>query len=289
MKWSFLVVVMLGLVAALCVGGLMFLLPAYFRGTSGRPTVVAEVGLVVAAKPLAAMQIIDAGSVTIKKVPKKSAPENCFSDPVQVIGKVAILSMVEGQPFTKNCFASDGSGAQLAAAIPKGMRAVAVALADHSGLFGVLYPGSRVDVMVSYGAAGGARPGAMAAAKTLLQNVQVLGIEQQTIVSSESEKPGNSNSSRKRTVTLMVAPDQASILESAMEGGTVSLAMRNPLDATVARNTEPVAPRIERPTTRPSQTWEMTILKEGKAQVRTFSMVPAAGSSRFALFPWKTD
>lgn len=275
MKWSFLAIVLLGLVAAVCVAGLMAFLPSYLRGPQAGKLRSNEVQVVVAKRDLPAMQIVDGDSVVLKTVPRKEAPDNCFSDSVQVLGKVLALPMVEGQAFTKTCFA-EGSGAHLAAAMPKGMRAVGIALNEHSGLFGVLYPGSRVDIMVSYKGL----PAGEASSKTLLQNVQVLAIEGQTIVSPEGDKVGRSESGRKRMVTVMVDPDQARVLESAMEQGTLSLAMRNPLDTSLAKVTadKPRPPKLNMPqltaTTAPAQqTWEMTILRDRAPEVKKFTYV----------------
>ena len=269
MKWPFLAIVLLGLVAAICVAGLMTFLPAYLRGPT--PTLKAnEMQVVVAKRDIPAMQIVDGESIATKSVPRKEAPLDCFTDSVQVLGKVLALPMVAGQAFTKTCFA-EGSGAHLAAAMPKGMRAVGIALSEHSGLFGVLYPGSRVDILVSYKAQAGE-----ANSSILLQNVQFLGVEGHTIVSPDNDKSGRSDSGRKRMVTVMVDPDQARILEAAMEQGTLSLAMRNPLDTTLAKVApEPSArPGPGLTTTAPAQqTWEITILRDRAPEVRKFAYV----------------
>jgi Flp pilus assembly protein CpaB len=73
-------------------------------------------------------------------------------------------------------------------------------------------------------------------ATTLLQNLQVLAIGSQSIAHDEyQDKQAGALAQRgqinTRMVTLLVDPKEAEILQLAMQAGSISLAMRNPLDA----------------------------------------------------------
>ena len=74
---------------------------------------------------------------------------------------------------------------------------------------------------------------------TLLQGVQVLAIGDRTVVSGQehADEPALGTGAAKiahRIITLMVDPNQAEALQLATKYGTVSLALRNPLDANPA-------------------------------------------------------
>jgi Flp pilus assembly protein CpaB len=195
-----------------------------------------DVDVLVAVGGVPAMSVVDARQVTARRMPLARAPRGYISNPVEVVGKVLAIPMVEGQAFTGNCFAQ-GAGSQLAAALPKGKRAVGISVTDYAGLDGLLYPGSVVDVMVSL------KPDAMSSRATargpitvtLLQGVEVLAIERQTVVSSgdkviDSADTALHPNNNMRKVTLLVDTRQAKVLQLAMEQGTLSLALRNPLD-----------------------------------------------------------
>jgi pilus assembly protein CpaB len=203
---------------------------------SGRPD-PSEVEVLVATGPAPAMSVVDGKQVTTKKMPRAQAPAGFISNPVEVVGKVLAIPIVEGQAFTEMCFAS-GASAQLAAAIPKGKRAVGISVTDYGGLDGLLYPGSVVDVMLALkpdsSLGQNSRRGPLT--MTLLQSVEVLAIERQTVVSSDKSSgiDGLLRSNNTRKVTLLVDTKQTKILQLAMGEGTLSLAMRNPLDGTNA-------------------------------------------------------
>ena len=217
--------------------------------------------------PLASMTVVDGDMVATKTMPAQRGAANSISDPVQVVGRMLTVPLLEGQPFTTNCFASE-SNASVAAAVGKGKRAVGISVTDYAGLEGLLYPGSVVDVMVTLkdDIAGMSRPseqGRAALATTLLERVQVLAIERQTVVSGTADKVGSDVESsmrpnNTRRVTLLVDTKQAKILQLAMEQGTLSLALRNPLDTTPATRTRfrcgasSACPTEDRATERPT-------------------------------------
>jgi Flp pilus assembly protein CpaB len=279
MKFSIIAVVVLGLIAAACMAGIVGYLPAFLRNpgrATSRPA--PEVSVLVTAKDLSAMQIINADCVAIKKIPPNAVPKEHLTDRVQAIGKVLILPMSEGQAFTAGSFVSEGSGAQLAAALPNGKRAVAILLDNDASLRSLLYPGCTVDVIASR--KGGSNTDATA--RTLLQNIQVIAVEDRTIVSAEKGKQESATVQkelgRKSLVTLMVDPEQARLLQAAQRDGTVSLTMRNPLDTT-----RPLEAVNDQPTTEPAaapnpvsvsglRTWEMTIIRDGKSELRKFEL-----------------
>ena len=314
MKVAVFCLVLFGLIAAVCAAVLI--------GTLARPSgpgIVAaikteqDVEVLVATRELKPMSVVDGSAVIVKKVPKSQVPANALLNPVQVIGKVLTDRMLPDQAFTKSCFAREGTGVYLAAAVPPGKRAISITLTDWSGMAGLLYPGSVVDVLVSYKSLGvdGRRNETELLATTLLQGLQVLAIGSQSIAEDDyKDKEAGALAQRGqinfRMVTLLVDPKQAEMLQLAMQAGSVSLAMRNPLDAehdarrlTRAREINPSggvasvvtssagdpftdasAPvkKISAPPAPPSE-WETTIIRGRESSIRTFPLPASADQS----------
>jgi pilus assembly protein CpaB len=236
MRWQFLGLLLIGVVAAVCAAVLVASLktaPVTMQQVQApAPQAPPEVEIVVATKALDRMTTIKEDMLKTAKVPAEAAPDGAYPSPVALIGKILVAPVVAGQPFTKSCFAASGPGVHLAATLPEGMRAMSVSLSDYSSMDGLLYPGCAVDVLASFDMRSKADDKeAGVISTTILRGVQVLAIEDKTAVSS-SEKPEDRavRSDRHRRVTLMVTPHQAEELQLAMEHGMISLAMRNPQD-----------------------------------------------------------
>ncbi len=231
MKWSVIALVALGTVAALCATVLVGALRTSDRVDAAEANTQArETTIVVAARDLPQGLLLESEALVVEQISISAAPEHFIADPVLAVGKVISAGMVKGQPILKTSFA-EGSGLRLAASLPPGMRAVGVDLGGSSGLHGLLYAGCNVDVLAT---TKGGR-GTETKTRILLERVRVLGIEDQTIVSAE-KKRGTSNRSYRRNemVVLMLDAQQARILQSAAMSGTLSLAMRHPLDELTA-------------------------------------------------------
>jgi pilus assembly protein CpaB len=88
------------------------------------------------------------------------------------------------------------------------------------------------------------RPGSAneAVTATILEDVVVLAIGRNTeaaSVSGANSNTQNANRAQAQSATLLVTPEQAQKVELAKNQGKVSLALRNPLDRTVASDTKP--------------------------------------------------
>jgi pilus assembly protein CpaB len=191
------------------------------------------------------MTVIRDDALAVKTVSSRDAAAGAYTSPIQVIGKVLSVPVVAGQAFTKRIFVVEGTGIQLAAALKEGMRAVSVSLSDYGGLQGLLYPGSVVDVLASFKRPTVGTASGEGTSITLLRGIQVLGVENETIVSAESgEEPSSPQRggvrNRKWQVTLMVTPEQAQMLQLVMEYGIIGLSLRNPLDGAAPADAGPI-------------------------------------------------
>ncbi len=235
LKWSITGMTVLGIAAAFCAA----LLVASMRTTSVRPQSqigANQIRIVVASKPLEALTVLGTGDLTSTVIDTTDAPEGYFGNPVQVIGKVLSAPVIAGQAITKPIVSAHGPGVRLSTNLPAGMRAVSVEPSGHSGLPGLLYPGCLVDVLGSFQLEPTRHRRGRAVSTTLLQGVRVLAIEDRTVFSDRNKTSLSGDRRRRKNmmVTLMVNSNQAKILQLAMEQGTISLALRNPSDHTIA-------------------------------------------------------
>jgi len=245
MKWSVVGLLLLGIGAAVAAAVMVASLK------SGGPSVAStflnpgEVQIMVAAKPIPAMSIVEAESVTTTTVPSNAVPEHSMREPTDVIGRVLIVPVVEGQALTSTFLAHKSLPR-----VPKGMRLVSLSLAaDKAGL---VYAGSIVDVLVSLNRPSTEGTGIKEAISiNLLQGVEVFAIDGTSVQSetttsdaSATETSDNARRGRRdRLVTLVVKPIDARALQLADEFGDVSLAMRDHLDDTPV---EPEPTRLSR-------------------------------------------
>lgn len=190
-----------------------------------------KLDILIASRDLTAMAVVEASHVERRQILASQAPAGSYSDPVQVVGKLLITPMTTGQLFTPESFASEQSGLHISTALHQGKRAVNVTLSDTMGMEELLYPGSVVDVLASMKLEFEDGVGLHRVSMTILQNVFVLAVGGQTVVGEEDHEGLSDVGPKTRpTVTLLVDPEEAEILKLAMDEGSVSLSMRNPMD-----------------------------------------------------------
>lgn len=236
MKWAIVILTVLGLVAGVSAAFLVGGLRTPSSSADNNRGSDADVTVMLAGKSLPAASVLTSKMVIEGTASQKEVPENYLTNPIQAIGRVLAVPVVEGQILTGSCFVTEGTGAQLAASLPEGMRAISVNLSSTVVTGGLLYPGCIVDVLVSFKLPHSKDMGE-ALSTTLLREVQVLAVEGTSVVSRSKDAEEKQDSFTKArsnygrvTVTLMVDPRQAEALQLATEHGSISVAIRNPLD-----------------------------------------------------------
>jgi len=306
MKLAVAILVILGVLAA----GSAAILVAGLRPRPARANAPSEMEVVLTTQSLPAASVLTSSYITKGMASTNELPEGYLSSPVQAIGRVLAVPVVEGQVLTGSCFVSDGTGAQLAAALPEGMRAVSVTLSNNYDTGGLLYPGCVVDVLASFKLASSER--GQAISTTLLRGIQVLAVEGTSVVSKDATEKAPGENERTRnirglTVTLMVDPKQAEALQLARQFGDVSLAMRNPLDknrvatdttvlsqgrlATLGSMLDPAALDArnegERLKGQPSDTNDLTVQAEGQSTQKWVQQAILGGTEYYQDLPKK--
>ncbi|MBV9744792.1 MAG: Flp pilus assembly protein CpaB [Acidobacteriia bacterium] len=221
-------VLLLFAVAWLSAAGLTWFLYAATKA----PRVEKTVAIVAAAHDLAAGTRLLPGDLKIVRVPQNDVPKMAILDRKQALEHPLLFPMSANEPLTTAKIA--GAGAEgLPAMIEIGKRAISVPITDTSGVSGLIQPRAHVDVLFT-------RPGpvAEAATATILEDVVVLAIGRTTETTSASTSPASAAQAATRpaaqSATLLVTPEQSRTLELAKNQGKISLALRNPLDHTLA-------------------------------------------------------
>jgi pilus assembly protein CpaB len=142
-------------------------------------------------------------------------------------GWVVKNPVAAGEPITEEKIVAPGDRGFLAAVLTPGMRAISVPVTVTSGISGFIFPGDRVDLVLSYpvpsptGSQGdGTKSYEHKASQTVLRDVRVIGIDQRL-----DGKPGEAAVAH--TATLEVTPKQGEIIALASEIGKVSLTLRS--------------------------------------------------------------
>ncbi|MEZ6054692.1 MAG: Flp pilus assembly protein CpaB [Planctomycetaceae bacterium] len=161
-------------------------------------------------------------NVMFKDVDISLVPENAITTEEQYAERAAKRLILPNTLITMNVLGEPGvTGGSMA--IPKGMRVVSVKVNDTQTHSGMLAPGDRVDVLVTYQSRG--RGGTTTQVRPLLEYVPVFATGSQTENSSDAKK-----GAAVKNVSLLVTPEQASFVYLAERKGELSLVWRNKAD-----------------------------------------------------------
>ncbi|HMB75395.1 MAG TPA: Flp pilus assembly protein CpaB [Kiloniellaceae bacterium] len=134
-------------------------------------------------------------------------------------GAVVRRGFTAGEPITKGRIIRPGDRGFLAAVLRPGFRAVAIRVNATSGISGLVFPGDRVDLILTHGVSGGDGDSRMVS-ETFLENVRVLAIDQ--YVDEADGKPRIA-----KNATIEITPKQAEMVSVVQEIGPISMALRS--------------------------------------------------------------
>jgi pilus assembly protein CpaB len=200
---------------------------------SATPAVPAGPEVLVATRALPVGTIIDAEAFRFQRWPEGLVQPAYYIkgkpgvDPAKLIGTVVRNEITAGQPFTQGTLIKPGDRGFLAAALGPGMRAVTVAVSMTSGVAGFVFPGDRVDIVLTQEVAGGGDGTALKVSETVMRNVRVLATDQRMTAQGEDGKTVVQNVS---TVTLEATPKMAEKIAVAQTIGQLSLSLRSIAD-----------------------------------------------------------
>lgn len=194
---------------------------------------VETVPVVVASQDVPRGGNITTELLKVKEFPKDLVPAGILARPEDAVDRSVSVPITKDEPVLESKLAPKGAGRGLSALIPRGMRAYSVKVPDVAqGVAGFVLPGNRVDVLLSIGEIGGVRDeSGGASTTTLLQNVEILAVDQKMDAPAENKVDANSL----RSVTLLVTPQQANLLDLGQNKGMLHLALRNRDDDQAAK------------------------------------------------------
>ena len=229
------------LVAALLIAGITAIMARSMFTGSAAPAAVAVMKAVekgpqvlVATRALPVGTIITADSIRYQPWPKEliesayfiqGAPE--AKTPDNLIGTVVRNAVTAGQPITQGSLVMPGDRGFLAAALSPGMRAITVPVSALTGVAGFVFPGDRVDLMLTQSVAGDTGP-ALKVSETIMRNLRVLATDQRSKTAVNEQ--GESVVQEFKMVTFEVTPGIAEKITVAQSIGTLSLSLRSIAD-----------------------------------------------------------
>ena len=198
---------------------------------SSMPTEADQPHVLVATKALPVGTILDAESFRFQPWPKDLIEQAYYlkgqADPVKLAGSVVRTAISAGQPLTQGGLVKPGDRGFLAAALGAGMRAVTVPVSAQSSVAGFVFPGDRIDLVLTQSVAGGGDGEPLRVSETILRNIRVLATDQRMDAMGEDGKPVVQTYSN---VTIEVTPKIAEKIAVAQTVGSLSLSLRSLAD-----------------------------------------------------------
>jgi pilus assembly protein CpaB len=147
-------------------------------------------------------------------------------EPASFTGAVVRRGIVAGEPITDARVVKPGDRGFLAVVLSPGSRAVSVPVTASSAISGLVFPGDRVDLILSHRSAeagAGRKTESILASETVLENVRVIAIDQST----DDQKGKGPVAAVPKTATLEVTPRQAEMVMVAAELGKLAFSLRS--------------------------------------------------------------
>jgi len=190
--------------------------------------------VLVATKALPVGTILDATALKFQPWPKELVDNAYYlrqkTDLQSLIGTVVRNAITAGQPVTQGALVKPGDRGFLAAALGPGMRAVAVPVSQNTGVAGFVFPGDRIDLVLTQtvDGQGGADPRALKVSETIIRNIRVLATDQRT--DNTAGEDGKTPVTTFSNVTVEATPRIAEQIAVAQQLGTISLSLRSLAD-----------------------------------------------------------
>ncbi|MEW7847582.1 Flp pilus assembly protein CpaB [Massilia aurea] len=218
-------ILIIGVALVLALGAVV--LAAKWMGEQGP----AGTRVVVAAADIGQGARILPASLQLTDWPTGSVPPGAITDIKLLEGRIARGEIARGEPVLESKLAPAGTLGGLSAVVASGKRAMTVRVNDVVGVAGFALPGNYVDILVNLAPTNSdLAQNAGSISKIVLERILVLAVAQESAV--DDTKPRVVNA-----VTLELTPDQVEKLDLARSIGSLSLVLRNQVEAQPANTT----------------------------------------------------
>lgn len=193
---------------------------AAIAATPAAPEVVR---VIIAGRDIKFGEPLTAENLIHQDWPVGTVPENTFQNYEDVLSfdglnpRSAKREISQGELILDDKISNFGESVTLVQTLGTNTRAVSIEVNAATSVGGFVTPGDRVDIVLTQGR------GETLRAATILQDIRVLGIDQEAVRTGKSAKVA-------QTITVEVTPDQGQKLALARRAGVISLTLRT-LDA----------------------------------------------------------
>lgn len=191
----------------------------------------ARASIVVAARAVQAGTLLKPEDLAARELPVAELPEGALRDApearMDLIGAMVRRTLAPGDALRLDAVLRPGENGFLAAVLAPGMRAVTVGVDAVSGAAGLIWPGDRVDVILTQAFDDNeASPARRVAGEAVLTAARVIAVDRHLVQGMQPGAVGDSLRETNRTVTLEVTAEQATRIAVANRLGRLSLALR---------------------------------------------------------------
>jgi len=174
---------------------------------------------VIATAPTPAAGAINKAKATVGDMATGGGPKM-----QALMGAIVREAIYAGEPITSRKIVRSGDSSYMAVRLPEGMRAYSLPLSTEGGAGGFIMPGDRIDVLSTHADANHTGGGSALVTETVLSNVLVLAVDQQTGAPKTGQaQPG-------ATITLEVPAFAISNVARAKSVGGLTMALRSYAD-----------------------------------------------------------
>jgi pilus assembly protein CpaB len=180
-----------------------------------------KVQVLVARQEISPGVPLDEKLVGFESWPKAGVPQGAVTNPQEIEGRALRIRAYPGEVILQAKLGDKGAfGAS--ASIEKGMRVVSVPVNMTSANSGMIRPGDRVDILVTYKVQ---RPGAapLSRARTILEYIEVFAIDRDRDAEGGDAEKG----AKAENLSVIVTPKQANLLMLAANKGVLQMALRH--------------------------------------------------------------
>ncbi len=194
----------------------------YLR-TVSKPTTSPKRAVVMAHVDIPARQVVTEQMVGLFSIPAEMALTNSISDLKEVVGKWTVVPIKQHEQVRRSDIAEKNKVPGLAPSIPEGMRAITIGISDTTAVAGAIFPGDHVDIIANV--KDPRHNGAMV--QLPLQNIEVLAIDRARRDTTEGATS---------SLTLLTTPQQAQLINMAVEAGPIRVMLRARDDKQISDN-----------------------------------------------------
>ena len=239
--------------------------------------------VLVATRALPVGTILDATALKFQPWPKELVDGAYYlkekTDLKSLQGTVVRNPITAGQPITQGALVKPGDRGFLAAALGPGMRAVTVPVSAQAAVAGFVFPGDRIDLVLTQSVAGGGAGEPLKVSETIMRNLRVLATDQRT--DNTVGEDGKTEVKTFSTVTVEATPKIAEQIAVAQTIGTLSLSLRSLADNSTELEQAIASGAVKVPDGDPKAEKAMMIQLASQPQTGNTTFATGADVSRF--------